>query len=224
MGRRAALTIAILSALICVTLGTAEAKKKPKIIETHFLSLDPSEQSPNTQNGVTVAVNPGTTSDPKYFIEYVSPTQKDWLGTPVKKRENMFAGLIVIEVGITNNTGHVLRTTGAAVSLTPADGGEPVMPFTLAALNEAWAAAGVPGLGEYMKTNKIRLVTLENDVILPGQTLKGVMPFQAKIDGIKTCTLSMLDLVTQTDAAGNPTERTTFTFNFKEVVTQTEEK
>jgi hypothetical protein len=224
MPRRVAVIPTILVALISTVVGVAEAKK-PKYIESHFLTLDPADQSPVTKNGVTIAVDPGaSTADPKYFIEYISPTQKDWLGNPVKKRDNMFAGLIVIEVAITNNTGHVLRTNGAAVSLTPGDGGEPVQPFTLVALNQAWAQAGVAGLDAYMKTNKIRLVTLESDVILPGQTLKGLMPFQAKIEGIKSCTLSMLDLVTQTDAAGNPTERTTFTFNMKENVTQIEQK
>ena len=135
----------------------------------------------------------------------------------------MFQGLVVLEVAVTNNTGHVLRTNGAAVSMMPSDGSEPIQPFTMMELVQAWAAQGVIGLDAIVKEQKIRVINLERDQILPGQTLKGLLPFRAKIEGIKGCTLGIVDLVTQTDAAGNPTERTNFDFNFTEGVVMVEQ-
>jgi hypothetical protein len=57
----------------------------------------------------------------------------------------------------------------------------------------------------------------ENQKILPGKTITVYAPFDVKVGkGFGTATLSIYDLVTNVDAAGNPTERTNMDFNFKE--------
>jgi hypothetical protein len=218
-----AVVLVVLTALLVA--GVAEAKKQPKIIKVSYLKLDPAEQSPVTKNGVTLAVAYTAATDPRFRVMYLSATEKDIWGQPAKKTiPNLFVGSVVLDVAITNNTGHVLRTNGSAVSLVPADGSEPIPAYTIQDLSEAWAAQGVSGVEKYLAENKVRVIKLETDVILPGATLKGLMPFRAKVEGIKGCTLNILDLVTATDAAGNPTERTNFDFKFTEQVTEMEEQ
>ena len=221
--RRYMATVGIVVLAALLVCGVAEAKKKPKIIKVSYLKLEPAEQSPATKSGVTVAVSYSAATDPRYTFRYKTG-EKDFLGTEITKKANVFVGLVVLEVGITNNTGHVLRTAGSVVTLVPSDGSEPIQAFTLQDLAEAWAAQGVPGVDAYLKEQKIRMLKLDTDIILPGQTLKGLLPFKSKVEGSGACTLNILDLVTQTDAAGNPTERTNFDFNFKEQVTEMEEQ
>jgi hypothetical protein len=50
--------------------------------------------------------------------------------------------------------------------------------------------------------------------ILPGKTLKGILLFPVIIS-FDTATVSFYDIHTKTDAAGNPTEKSTFTFPVK---------
>ena len=59
-----------------------------------------------------------------------------------------------------------------------------------------------------------RLIADVGTEILPGKTMKGILLFPVVVS-FDTATLSFYDISTKTDAAGNTTEKQTFTFPVK---------
>jgi hypothetical protein len=78
------------------------------------------------------------------------------------------------------------------------------------------------GLVSQVIAQNIRNYKLINDLekeILPGDTYKGILFFRA-YNGFDTGNLKFYDIITQTDAAGNPTKKTTFDFQLKSKITK----
>jgi len=64
-----------------------------------------------------------------------------------------------------------------------------------------------------------KLINALDKEILPGDSYKGILFFRA-YNGFENANLKFYDIVTQTDAAGNPTRKTTFDFRLKNKITK----
>jgi len=185
-----------------------------------------------TKNGMTIEVVPinqtnvaqfpvlSTTANimTKGFLED-NPSPK---AVPVS---NVLAGL-TFALKVTNNTGHIVKMEGSEVGITVR--GQDVRKLDREMINQIWIAylakeykyqIGIP----IEITSALSRVPYwdENLKVLPGKSVDGFVTFDTNlIEGIGDVTLAIYDLVTNTDEAGNPTERTSFDFNLREITTE----
>ncbi len=119
-------------------------------------------------------------------------------------------------VTVTNRTGHVLRFTGSVIKLMDDMGN------VYNALTKQEVIAGQSeALHRYMR--RLRYLT-PNTEVLPDMTWTGYIAFNMKMEEVaEIFKIAIYDLTTKTDAAGNPTEKSRFEFNFrKKLQTKTE--
>jgi len=131
---------------------------------------------------------------------------------------------------ITNNTGHIVKMAGSEVGITI--GGQDIPKLSIEQVKQLWVAylaqnypyqVGVP-IEITTQLGKIPYWD-ENLKVLPGKSIEGFITFDYQLsENIGNVTLAIYDLVTNTDEAGNPTERTNFDFNLKEVTTEIKSK
>jgi hypothetical protein len=187
-----------------------------------------------TKNGVTVDVvalnesNIGLYPDlsakflvyTKGFLES-EPTQKGF------NESNVLAGFsdppaLTFAIKITNNSGHIIKLNGSDVGITVA--GKDWRKLDVQKINSAWLTY-IKANFEYQPTVPAELLSAiqnvpiwdDNQKVLPGKTITLYAPFDVKVGkGFSNATLSIYDVITNVDQAGNPTERTSMDFNFKE--------
>jgi len=175
-----------------------------------------------TKNGVTVSVTSVTT--PQQALQYPEllsnvTVMKQTLFGPQPKEDKVSVIYPAFKINIRNNTGNSIYLDGVALSLS-INGIDYYMMAHSTAVNNVQTK--FPGQIDIL--NKIRSLNYlgkgQKERVFPGKDRE----FWVAFDGIKevkegigSATLQLYDLVTKTDAAGNPTERTSFDFNFKEV-------
>ena len=189
-----------------------------------------------TKNGVTVDVlalnesNVGLYTDlsAKFFINTKGFLESEPSPKPFTE-SNVLAGFsdppaLTFAIKITNNSGHIIKLNGSDVGITVA--GKDWRKLDAQKINSAWLTLFKASY-QYQQTvpadliSAIQNVTIwdDNQKILPGKTITLYAPFDVKVGkGFNTATLSIYDIITNLDAAGNPTERTSMDFNFKEDV------
>lgn len=140
---------------------------------------------------------------------------------------NVIAGFsdppaVTFAIKITNNSGHIIKLTGSDVGIMVA--GKDWRKLDLQKINSAWLALFKTNY-PYQQTVPTELLSAvqnvpiwdDNQKILPGKTITLYAPFDVKVGkGFSNATLSIYDVITNVDQAGNPTERTSMDFNFKE--------
>lgn len=229
------LTITSIYALLLV-LVLYSCSSAPEI--TKVTSLVPLTDSDKkiTKNGMTIEVVPinltnvgqypvlSTTANimTKEFLE-TRPTPKS---APIP---NVLADL-TFALKVTNNTGHIVRMTGSEVGITI--GGQDVQKLSIEQVKQLWIvylAQNYPhqvGIPIEITTALGRVPYWNEDLkVLPGKSIEGFITFDYELsENIGNVTLAIYDLVTNTDEAGNPTERTSFDFNLKEITTEIKSK
>jgi hypothetical protein len=176
-----------------------------------------------TKNGVTVQVTPvNPTNASQYPVLACQYTyiKKTILGDSQTKAklDNVLPGVTFV-LKVTNNTDHIIKMSGSAIGLTVA--GKDVNQMSKEQILQFWSAANPLNMPPELAlaVNGIPLWD-EEAKILPGRSSEVFATFQIELKkGIGGATMAIYDLVTNTDAAGNPTERTNFDFNFKELTT-----
>ena len=120
---------------------------------------------------------------------------------------------------ITNRTGHVLKFTGSVIKLMD-DLGNVYDVLTKPEVIAGWNTDNSAILTPFL--SKLKYLDA-NTEILPDMTWTGYVAFNMPMKDVgETFKIAIYDLTTKTDAAGNPTEKSRFEFNFKkEVETKT---
>lgn len=182
-----------------------------------------------TKNGITIEVEPiNPTNLNKYPIltPSITYTVEGFLGPESKTMvvPNVLGGL-TFALNITNNTGHIVKMADSDVGITI--GGTDYPKLNKEQIKQLWAASFSTNNQAIASQSAIIYSAIEqvpyweeNLKVLPGKTLKAFVTFNVELkEGIGEASLAIYDLVTNTDQAGNPIERTNFAFNLKEVTT-----
>lgn len=188
-------------------------------------SLEPrsAADSKATKNGVTVSVTPiNPTNESQYPVlaceyQYIKKTILGEIKDKAKL-DNVLPG-VTFALKISNNTGHIIRMSGSEIGLSV--GGKDVNQMSQGQILNVWKAAYPTNMPPeiFQAVQGIPLWD-ESAKILPGRSSEVFATFQIDLhEGIGGATMAIYDLVTNTDAAGNPTERTNFDFSFKELTT-----
>jgi hypothetical protein len=228
------LAVLFISIIVTMCFLSCSGAKAPTEKQMAILVPVSETDKSTTKNGVTVDVQPidmsnvGLHADlsakfPIYTLGFLEkqPSPKDYT------ESNVLAGFsdppaVTFMLKITNNSGHIIKLNGSDVGITII--GKDWRKLDITKINMGWLnffKANYP----YQQTvpaelsSAIQNIALwdENQKILPGKTVTLYAPFDVIVNrGFGTATLSIYDLVTNTDQAGNPTERTNMDFNFKE--------
>jgi len=191
----------------------------PSVVK--LMRLTPSESGGNRQekSGVIMEVTPvdevaiNENKFPELVFKY-NPDPSNPFGSAVSYY--LLGNYVQFKVSVTNRTGHVLRFTGAVVKLID-EAGNMYDAFTKEECGATYV--GTAQAGEASS----RLRTLKyldpNVEILPDMTWNGYIAFNLRPkDAGELVKFAVYDLVTKTDEAGNPKEKSRFEFNFKKEV------
>lgn len=217
--------------LVLTTFSAILLSCAPAPTITKVTSLVPISEADKkvTKGGITIEVEPiNITNLNKYPM--LTPTvtyQESGILGPYEKKwvvPNVLAYL-TFALNITNNTGHIIKMKDSDVGITV--GGMDAQKLSKVQILQFWAAsfstnnqAIAPQAGIIYAAIERVPYWDENLKVLPGKTLKAFVTFDVVLkEGIGEASLAIYDLVTNTDEAGNPTERTNFDFNLKEVTT-----
>lgn len=209
--------------IVALFVGCASA---PKTVEVTRLMPMSDADTKVTQKGVIIEVTPiDDTTVGKY--PQLSAQAKVKVKTILGEMEQpmTFPNVLIgatLAFKITNNTGHVLNLAGTLINLTIQ--GQDYPQATKEAILNTWAATFAqkyplqPGVSPEI-TTKVNSLPFwdESARIPPGRSKEVFIVFMVTLHkGMGNAGLSIYDLVTQTDAAGNPTERANFDFTFME--------
>ena len=211
---------------VCILVLLAGCATAPKMVEVTRLVPMSEADSKVTEKGVTIEITPiDSVTAGNYPQLSTQVTVKDKaLGMEVDKTLSIWNVLLgtTLALKITNNTGHVLNLAGTLINLTIQ--GQDFSQATMLDITNGWVAyfrqkyplqPSVPG----EITNKVMSLPFWNESarIPPGRSKEVFVVFNTELKkGLGEAGLSIYDLVTQTDAAGNPTERANFEFTFLE--------
>lgn len=126
-----------------------------------------------------------------------------------------FPGTCIFSCNIMNETGHILRMRDARVYFVTDDDNIPGVQS-----KEDLFEIGAPETRvgwftlkeEVIKNRKLKLINDLKMEILPGQSANGFLFFDVEPEKATIGALNFYDITTETDAAGNPTKKTQFTF------------
>lgn len=221
--------------LSCVLL-LLSCASAPKI--TRITSLVPLSDADKkiTKSGVTIEVTPVNNTNlaqyPMLSVQANVLTKGFLEKEPTPKAvifPNVLPGL-TFALKVTNNTGHIIKMADSEIGL--AVGGKDVNKLSIEGMLQVWSTY-LRKEYPYQPSVPIEVLNAVTNVpywneslkILPGKTITGFATFDVALtEGVGNATMSIYDLVTNTDQAGNPTERTSFDFNLKELTTTIEAK
>jgi len=211
------LSVLFLAVLLSIVISCGAGKKEVVVI-----SLVPmtDTDAKATKNGMTVEVTAINKTNAAMYPMLGCTFEamvKSILGEVKQKvnEPNVLAGTS-FALKVTNNTGHIVKMSGSDITLSAS--GVDKNRMSKEELKQLWAAHWNPVPAEVLVTIDAIPFWDENAKILPGRTSDFFVTFNAELQqGVGQATMAVFDLVTNTDNAGNPTERTNFDFNFKEV-------
>lgn len=140
----------------------------------------------------------------------------DWKGAPAQKTGKVYllGDNVQFKVTVTNRAGHVLRFTGTVLKLIDDFG----IMYDAIGRQEFSAVHGNNWTQLAPHFRKIKYLD-PNVEVLPDMTWTGYIAFNMKLKEVaETFKFAVYDLTTKTDAAGNPTQKTRFEFNFKKEI------
>ncbi len=213
--------------IVAITMFSCTPSKPVEIKITTLVPVSDADKSV-TKNGVTVeveAINESNVSlypdlSAKYPVSDGTRTYEQPIYNVLADFSDPMA--VTFAIKITNNTGHIVKFNGSDVGITVS--GKDFRKLDVPKINNAWSIF----FRKYytnMTSAPPEVLTViqnaplwdENQKVLPGKSITIYAPFDVKVvKGFSTATLSIYDLVTNVDNAGNPTERTNIDFNFKE--------
>ena len=211
---------------VCYVALLSGCASAPKTIEITRLVPLSAADAKVTEKGVSIEVTPlDSTTIGRYpqLSETVKLKVKTIVGELDKSVTfpNVLLGA-TLATKITNNTGHILNLAGTLINLTIQ--GQDYPQATKEGVLNTWAfrmkesyplSPGVPP-GVIRKVQRAAFWD-ESARIPPGRSKEVFIVFNVELHkGMGETALTIYDLVTQTDAAGNPTERASFEFTFME--------
>jgi len=228
----------IIVVIVCAVISTfiISCSSGPTI--TKITTLDPLSEvdAKITKNGVTIEVMPVYKEN---LIKFPMLSKE----TKVNESKHTFSNILgccdkgtfseydkssrlSFSILITNNTGHTIKLGGSDYVLSI--NGKDIKKLSKDDLILKWKKylkeeyrldKGVPN--EILQSlNSLNFWT-EDVKVLPGKNVQVFTTFDIAVkEGLGQLTFAIYDLVTNTDQAGNPTERTNFDFNFKETTKQ----
>jgi hypothetical protein len=208
-------------AVLVFALLTGCAATGPKAVIDY--ELDPLTPSPQTKNNVTIKVGyigPQHLSVYPQFTYVLTNQTKKFVFLGVKGQEvivNPFKGLTGFAVEIKNHTGHILRMEDARIAFI--FGGKPYFALTRSQLAGLLLKSdGEPSLESTFvmdPTVDFRLINEIGTEVLPGFAIEGFLAFPLTPGAAAEGELNFYDVTTKVDAAGDPLEKTLFTFKVK---------
>lgn len=226
---KAIITAAFL-VLLCLIL--VSCSSGPTVTKVTSLVPVSDADSKVTKNGVTIEVIPLTATSLGAYPQLSTTAKvldKGFLeDAPSPKAEqisNVLYGL-TFAIKISNNTGHILKMAGSDIGLSMS--GVDMRKLSKEEILQLWAAY-FPTQYRYQTTVPQEIHSAvqrcpywdEGLKVLPGKQAVCFAAFNTEPkEGFGQATLAIYDLVTNTDQAGNPTERTSFDFNLKELTTE----
>jgi hypothetical protein len=235
MKKLTVLFLVFLAGFVVVFSSCSSSKKASEKLIAILVPVSDADKS-ITKNGITVDVmalnesNIGLYNDlscsfPVYTkgILETDPTPKSFT------ESNILAGFsdppaVTFAIKITNNSGHIIKLNGSDVGIMVS--GKDWRKLDFQKINTSWLSFFKANF-QYQQTVPAELLSAiqsnqiwdDNQKILPGKTITLYAPFDVKVGkGFGNATLSIYDVITNVDQAGNPTERTSMDFNFKEGV------
>lgn len=213
--------------IVAITMFSCTPSKPVETTITTLVPVSDADKSV-TKNGVTVDVTAINESNISLYPD-LSAQYPVWNGRETYQQPiyNVLADFsdpmaVTFAIKITNNTGHIVKFNGSDVGISVS--GKDFRKLDIPKINNAWGVffrkyyTNMPSAPPEVLT-VIQNAPLwdENQKVLPGKSITVYAPFDVNLKkGFSTATLSIYDLVTNVDNAGNPTERTNLDFNFKE--------
>jgi hypothetical protein len=225
--KRSALVPLVFSSLLLLSCSSA-----PKI--TKVTSLVPLSEADTkvTKNGVTIEVIPLSVTTVGAYPQLSTTAtvmEKALFASEPKADKKPFPCVlpgVPFAIKVSNNTGHILKMAGSDIGLTVS--GVDVRKMSKEDVLQWWAA-WFPNHYEHQRVVPTEIVSTvkqlvywdESLKVLPGKQVVCFATFNTGLkEGIDQASLAVYDLVTKSDQAGNPTERTNFEFNLKELTTE----
>jgi hypothetical protein len=206
------------------------ATPKPTIVKKTRLEPVSENDKKVTKNGVSISLTPVIGEEDaspfpelaSSFIQMEQQLFKEGLQPVEYKISNIFAGTNVFQgtalvIKIANNTGNTISLDG--ITITANIRGKDFQMEEFDALNQKFISKNLTQMSNTLSSlNYVGKSSKQK--VLPGKSATLYAAFNTKIsEGTGTITFQIYDLVTKTDAAGNPTERTNFDFSYNEITT-----
>ncbi len=218
----------LINLLLIIILFAGCATAKYRI----WYELETSTPSPQTLNDVTIDVQylgpEKAQTHPALQIprkELPGGVKGSWTAISREKKGMVwvypFKGMVAFYVKITNNTAHILRMGDARIFLVIEEETYPAL-----TRNQLTAMLtkedGSPTLeSAFIAHRKTKLINDLATEILPDFSTKGFIAFEVPPEVVAgKGSLSFFDVTTKVDKAGNPIEKTKFTFKIVRHITQ----
>jgi len=233
------LSIVILILSSCATTPKIQYKKL-----TEF-GIAYNDEAKQTKEGISIELAPLDVTkeykEAKYNQEFIV-IYKPLLSDSYQKAKteiiiDYFYQLTPFEVEIVNNTDHILRMRDSRVAFIDPDSDEPLMALDTGEIlgdyevlpayqnlidyiTEKYPATGdliESGTEKALKkiTKKLKFVNGFNREIMPGMRMKGIIVFPIDPVDAGEGKISFIDMVSKTDAAGNPIKKVRFDYRVK---------
>jgi hypothetical protein len=213
-----------------------------QFITQTFATLDPGTQSKQEIDNISIEMNllPDNEYEKAIYKQPINVYSSGGiLGSPgmhdIETVISYFDQMTAFDVTIVNNTDHILRMRDSRIVYVDPDSDQPVM-----ALDKQSVADDVESLPSFKPvfemlskkyyetkpdwlkeqlskammniTKKIPFVNGFNQEIMPGMRLKGFVVFAIDPKQVAQGKVSFIDMVSETDAAGNPTKKVRFDY------------
>lgn len=206
---------------------------------TSEADLSENIETSQSKGGISIDIAPLDKEeyDKPYHNQKVKIKYKPILSERIESKDlefpfKVFYKLSPFQVTITNNTSHILRMKDSRVIYIDPDSNEP--DFALVLKNDFVKVPYFSQLTDeitkkYPHSNRMfvvedirrgyinifrqfKFVNDFNNEIMPGMKMSGIVLFPVEPENISDGTISFIDMISKTDAAGNPTEKVRFDF------------
>jgi len=210
----------------------------PRITTRTWFEMAPATPSSQTKSDITIRVDyVGKTYDqiskfPVFSVSRKSLSEENkssWTAiTSADKQDNIWFNhqeLTIFYITVINNTGHIIRMRDARIyAVIDAENYRAIASKEdIISLYDNQTDLLLEIADKTMNDRKLKLINGFNMEIMPGQQEKGFAFFEIDPEMFSEGTLNFYDITTKTDAAGNATEKTTFSYNIvkkSEVISQ----
>lgn len=231
--------VSLISLLIVVISGCAAPQ--PKYMKLVMFDVPEAKQ---TQQGITIEVQPidlrKEYAKPKYIgtfrLTYTPFLSANVVTEDIERLVGLYYQLLPLQVTITNKTEHILRMKDSRVVYIDPSSDEPVMAMDfrssideleeLPVFNHIYTeykkkykpkndldASILKALRKIAK--KVKFVNAFNREIMPDMKYTGLVVFPVDPAEASEGKISFIDMVSQTDSAGNPVKRVRFDYRVK---------
>ncbi|CAN2044891.1 hypothetical protein GMMP1_1490006 [Candidatus Magnetomoraceae bacterium gMMP-1] len=232
--------------MVIIISGCATTPPKPIYLKKVLFDLTDSSQAIQTQQNITIELKPMNIVQEHLKSRYVQPFKITYIPFLSEKSviKNVplnvpfYHDLLPFRVTIINNTDHILRMKDSRVAYIDPSSDEPVMALDKAILYEdmevlpAYNIIKNRLIKEYTPLNdidesierslkkiikKIKFINAFNKEIMPGMRYTGVIVFPISPTEAGEGKVSFIDMVSETDQAGNIKRKVRFDYRVKPI-------